>query len=592
MNDLHFSPRPNRAHEIAWRPWGTQAFDEAKAAGKPVLLSLSAVWCHWCHVMDETSYSDGGVIDKLNAEFIPIRVDADQRPDINARYNAGGWPTTAFLTPEGEILTAQTYVPPQGMHSIIEIVLDAYRNRRDEVSSALAQRRERRMAATSPNPARPAAGLDATILETTRRAVEEAFDEDYGGFGSEPKFPHVDVLAFTAREFERTRDPRLERILSTTLTSMARGGMYDHIEGGFFRYSTTRDWSVPHFEKMAEDHAGFLTLYARAWRLLGLAPLRETLISAIAYVRTVLRDPQTGFFAGSQDADETYYALPLEARRAMQAPYIDRTSYTNWTTALAGAFAVAGAALDDDVLIAESLQTLDAVHDTLVDGDGLLYHFVAPGGPPRLCGQLTDQAAYLRALLDAYEISGEARLLERARAFAHRVVRFFAQEDGALRDRTEDDAIGLLATSSQPIAENASVADSLLRLAVITAEPTCGEQAEGILRAFSARYAGFGTFAAPYASAVARFLYGGASVTIVGEGSPTARFRETARRLPDALLVVATLADDDPLVRERALRPMLGTPVAYVCRGNTCAAPVTDAAKLREAFDSLAATHA
>src|SRR5579864_8730425 len=110
MSDFHFSPRPNRAHEIAWRPWGTQAFAQAKAAEKPILLSLSAVWCHWCHVMDETSYSDPEVIATLNEGFIPVRVDADQRPDVNARYNAGGWPTTAFLTHEGDILNAQTYL--------------------------------------------------------------------------------------------------------------------------------------------------------------------------------------------------------------------------------------------------------------------------------------------------------------------------------------------------------------------------------------------------------------------------------------------------------------------------------------------------
>jgi uncharacterized protein len=587
MSDLHFSPRPNRAHEIAWRPWGSQAFDEARTADKPVLLSLSAVWCHWCHVMDETSYSDDGVIAKLNANFIPVRVDADQRPDINARYNAGGWPTTAFLTPDGEILTAQTYVPPEGMRSMIDIVLDAYRNRRDEVSAAIAERRRRRATFATPSDPPDASNVNASIIETTKAAIEEAFDEDFGGFGSEPKFPQLDVLEYTALEFARTRDPRLERILSSTLSAMARGGMYDHIEGGFFRYSTTRDWSVPHFEKMAEDHAGFLRIYARAWRLFGLPAQRETLVSSLAYVRTTLRDPETGLFAGSQDADETYYSLPLEQRRAMQAPYIDRTSYTNWTAALAGAFAFAGAMLDDDELVAQALQTLDTIDALLLDDEGLCYHFLLPGGKPELRGQLTDQAAYLRALLDTYEVCGEPRLLARAQNLASKIVDAFSQPDGLLADRAGDDALGLLATGAAPLPENAAVADALLRLAVITQDEGRHERAMLILGAFAERYATYRTFAAPFASAVARALYGGSSATIVGEPQAAATFREVARRLPDPLLVVATLAPDDPRVEARGLRAMLGAPVAYLCHGTACSAPVTDAAQLREAFDAL-----
>ncbi|HTV74177.1 MAG TPA: DUF255 domain-containing protein [Candidatus Acidoferrales bacterium] len=582
MSEFHFSPRPNRAGEIAWRAWSREAFDEARAADKPVLLSLSAVWCHWCHVMDETSYSDPGVIDKINAAFIPVRVDADQRPDINARYNAGGWPTTAFLAPDGEILTAQTYVPPDGMRSVIEIVLDAYGNRRDEITAAIAQRRERRASAPLE---RTNAQIDESILRTARASVEDAFDEDYGGFGSEPKFPHIDVLEFTALEYERTHDARLERILSATLSAMARGGMYDHIEGGFFRYSTTRDWSVPHFEKMAEDHAGFIRLYAWAWRVLGLSSLRETLVSTIAYVRTTLRDPRTGLFAGSQDADETYYSLPLEQRRTMAAPYIDRTSYTNWSAALGGAFTVAGAALDDDALVAEGLQTLDTIAGSLLDEDGLCYHFLPPGGRPTLRGQLTDQASYLRALLDAYDVCGEPRLLARAKTLAQTILLVFSQADDTLADHVTDEPLGLLVSAAAPLPENATVANALLRLGVILQDDSSTDRALRILRAFVPRYAGYRTFAAPYASAVARALYGGSSVTIVGAPQATSAFREVARRLPDPLLVAATFAPDDPLVRERGLAAQ--TPVAYLCHGRLCGAPVHDAANLRDAFDML-----
>ena len=125
--DLHFSPRPNRAHEINWRPWSQDTFDEARSTGRPILLSISAVWCHWCHVMDETTYSNTGVIDLINSEYVPIRVDNDVRPDINQRYNMGGWPTTAFLTPSGDILTGATYLPPEEMRGALGRVASFYR---------------------------------------------------------------------------------------------------------------------------------------------------------------------------------------------------------------------------------------------------------------------------------------------------------------------------------------------------------------------------------------------------------------------------------------------------------------------------------
>jgi hypothetical protein len=532
--------------------------------------------------MDETSYSDAEVVAAINEAFIPVRVDADQRPDINARYNAGGWPTTAFLTHEGDILNAQTYVPPEGMRAIIRTIVEAYKNRRADIFEATAHRRKHLSAPKPPGDA----ALNDDVVATTRRAIEEAFDEEQGGFGSEPKFPQTDVLDFVLLEFERTRDPRLEQILAKTLRAMSHGGTYDHIEGGFFRYSTTRDWSIPHFEKMAEDHAGLIRVYARAWRACGTPALRETLLSAISYLRTTLRDPDTGLFAGSQDADETYYASTLEERRASQAPYIDRTSYTNWTAALAGAYAIAGAVLADDVLVGEALQTLDTIAAFLIDERGLCYHFLTPGESPRLRNQLTDQAAYLRALLDAYEASGQIRLLARAFALAKKIHEAFAGDDGTLADHAGD-ALGMLAVRMTPLTENASVADSLLRLSVITADPRYRERAERILRAFASRYASYRTFAAPYASAVARYLHGGTDVTIVGTPEASAPLREAARRLPDPLLVVATFPEDDPLAAARGLRAMLGTPVAYVCRGTACGAPVTSAANVRKAFDSL-----
>ena len=135
---FHFSPRPNRAHEIRWRPWSPEAFEEARREDKPILLAISAVWCHWCHVMDETTYSDEQVIRLINERFVPVRVDNDQRPDVNARYNMGGWPTTAFLTPDGEVLSGATYVPPEQFRQALEQVSSYYREHRDDIAQKVA----------------------------------------------------------------------------------------------------------------------------------------------------------------------------------------------------------------------------------------------------------------------------------------------------------------------------------------------------------------------------------------------------------------------------------------------------------------------
>ena len=412
-----------------------------------------------------------------------------------------------------------------------------------------------------------------------------AYDEEFGGFGDEPKFPQPDVLDVLLGEWRLAGDPRLYAMVAKTVLAMARGGMYDHVEGGFFRYSTTRDWSVPHFEKMAEDHAGLLRVLAL---LAVFAPgndFHATLVSAVRYVRAVLRDPDTGFFAGSQDADEAYFALPLEERRKREAPFVDRTSYTNWTCGLAGAWFLAARALDDDALRREACQTLDNVHDRLTDPDGLVYHFVAPGSDPQVRGLLTDQAAYLRALLDAHETSGEARYLTRAQTLAGHILERFEASDGGFYDRLALEAqLGRLEFPDRPIGDNAIVAESLLRLSAMTDDARYRAAAERALALYARTYAAAGSFAAGYARAVRRLLAPGVSVRIVGEPASTDAFREAALRLPSPMVAVRSV---NPERAEELGLPPAPQPAAYVCAGPACGAPVYDAASLRDAYDRL-----
>jgi len=570
MQDLHFSPRPNRAHEIAWRPWEAATFAQAQAEDKPILLAISAVWCHWCHVMDETSYSDPEVIETINERFIPIRVDNDRRPDVNARYNMGGWPTTAILTPEGDPITGGTYIPPSQLKRTLDQVAELYKTHKAEIAERIKQ--------LEPKAAPPPGSVGDLHPNMVARVVEEiadGFDPEYGGFGYEPKFPQTDALELLLLEYRRSRalgspDERLYNMLAKTALGMARGGMYDHVEGGFFRYSTTRDWSVPHFEKMAEDHGGLLRVYAGLYKVSHNAAFRETLRSASGYVWTTLCDREAGRFYGSQDADEEYFSLPLEERRRRTPPYVDRTSYTNWSANLASAFFVTAEALGDDELAAFALRVLDVIARTMIDEDGLAYHYIVPGGRPMVRGLLTDQVAYLRALIDAHEWSGEARFVERAQLLADAIEAHFRDERGAYGDHAgREEVLGRVRVPNAPLNENGRAADALLRLAVIAQEPRYDEIARRILSVFVKSYGKAGSFAASYAAAVRRALEAPTSVTIVGSPLQTESLREAAHAQSDPLVTIRTIDPSDGERLERAGLPP-DAPAAYLCKGTSC----------------------
>jgi hypothetical protein len=579
MNEFRFSPRANRAHEIAWLPWDAGTFARAAAEDRPILLSISAVWCHWCHVMDETTYSDPDVIETINRRFVPVRVDNDRRPDINARYNMGGWPTTAFLTPDGRTLTGATYLPPPQMRRALDEIARFYEERKDEIAELPVRSADATREAAAP---RDVGDAPITRLIET---LERSYDEQFGGFGDEPKFPQTEVLEFLLSEWRVSGNQQYYAMVAQTMRGMSRGGMYDHVEGGFFRYSTTRDWSVPHFEKMAEDHAGLLRVLAT---LLIFAPtddFRATLVSATNYVRNVLLDPQTGFFGGSQDADEAYFALPREERRRQTAPYIDRTSYTNWTCALAGAFALVARALDDDRLLAQACTTLDNVSQRLVGGDGVLYHVLAPGGTPEVRGLLTDHVAYLRALLDAHEVSGQERFLECARTLAQTTIEAFEASRGGFYDRIpSSESFGNLAVLDRPMVENGLLADALLRLDGLTGASAHRDRVNQTLALYAATSSTAGSFAATYARALRRYLSPEVVVRIVGDPSETDEFREVAQRLPAPFVSVRTIAAAAAAQEQLPPEPR---PAAYVCVGQTCGAPILQAADLRAGYDAL-----
>jgi uncharacterized protein len=304
------------AHQpVDWYPWGDAAFERARAEDKPILLDIGAVWCHWCHVIDRESYDDAETAAVINANFVPVKVDRDERPDVDVRYqNAvsaitgqGGWPLTAFLTPDGRVFFGGTYFPPDGAHGrpgfkqVLRSVAEFYRTHRDQAqgyAGELYQALHRLGDAQSSGELLAPALVDAAVADITRQ-----FDPVHGGFGGAPKFPHSSALELLLRRHARTGDPGLLAIVTRTLEKMGRGGVYDQLGGGFHRYSVDAAWIVPHFEKMLYDNAGLLANYAHAYRATGLPLFRDVAAGIVGYVRGTLMDAAGGGFYTSQDAD-------------------------------------------------------------------------------------------------------------------------------------------------------------------------------------------------------------------------------------------------------------------------------------------------
>jgi len=327
------------AHQpIDWHPWGEDAFRKAKELDRPVLLDIGASWCHWCHVIDRESYEDPKLAKIINEHFVAVKVDRDERPDVDARYQqavgsltgSGGWPLTAFLTPEGKVFYGGTYFPPRDAYNrpsferVLLAVAQHYKENKGEamrdaesLHQALAEPRTSVMQAAVVNEAFLKEGLDALRGEA---------DPVNGGFGSAPKFPHAGAVEFLLATVHRTGATGLRDIALRTLTSMAQGGVYDQVGGGFHRYSTDGQWIVPHFEKMLYDNAGLLANYVHACQLTRAPLFRETAEGILDWAGEVLSDRAHGGYYTSQDADVgldddgDYFTWTLEELRKAVPP--------------------------------------------------------------------------------------------------------------------------------------------------------------------------------------------------------------------------------------------------------------------------------
>lgn len=582
----HDMAREKERARIPWLDWDEDSFQLAQDLDKPILLDISAVWCHWCHVMDQTTYDDPQVAALINAEFVPIRVDNDKRPDVNARYNMGGWPTTAFLTPEGDVITGATYVQAEQMKALLEQVASYYRQNKADIQGRVVKLQERRQLAAT---ALPASGLiTPALVDSVVQAAVDAYDPLYGGFGTEPKFPHIEVLELLLAVAQHKGEAKLLDMVTHTLTQMAHSGLYDPVMGGFFRYSTTRDWRIPHYEKMAEDNARLATLYLHAYQATGKEDFRETARGIIGYVESTLFDPLRGYFAGSQDADEDYYRLERTGREARRAPFVDWTVYTNWNALLASACLEAASVLEEPRYRQMALRALDFLWQTSYNPERGMYHYFAQS--PHLGGLLNDQVRMAAALLDAYEHTGQADYLAKAETLAQLIPMLWGG-NGALYDTAVDpQALGRVGDRLQPVTDNGLAAQLFARLYHLTHDESYKQAAANILGAFVEPCASYGFFAADYALAVEWYLQPPLAITVVGSGDDPG----TSDLLRQALKVYApqrVVGAVDPLWEKDRLAalgyPPEPAPVAYVCSGQVCGAPISDPGQIAGAVAAL-----
>jgi uncharacterized protein YyaL (SSP411 family) len=605
---------------VDWYPWGEEAFARARTEDKPILLSVGYAACHWCHVMEHESFEDEATAALMNEHFVSVKVDREERPDVDAVYmdavvtmtGQGGWPMTVFLTPQGEPFFGGTYYPPAPRHGLpsfrqlLAAIVEAYESRREDVArqaSALVEAlQQSARLAPSHEP------LTEAILSGATRTLLAQLDPRWGGFGRAPKFPQASVLEFLLRRGQ------LEPV-TLTLDAMAAGGMYDLVGGGFHRYSVDERWLVPHFEKMLYDNALLAPVYLHAWLVTGRERYREVAEETLDYLLRELRLSQ-GAFASAQDADtggvegltytwtaeegapvellhsfehgrsilrgeldvETRRRL-LEIRAVRRQPLRDDKAIASWNGLALAALAEAGRRLGRDDYL-DAAQTLAAfLLGPLSDEAGRL-HRTFGGGRAKGTGYLEDYADVANGLYELHVATGELRWLEEARRLARLAVDLFGDEERGGFFLSPGDGERLVARQKQlddnPTPSGSSMlAYVLLRLARIYGEDELERQAVGVFRLVRDHLERVPTSFGHTLCALAFHFAPHRELAIVGPtDSPVAR-AALAGFDPHSVVAFGP-ATGVPLLEGKSL--VNGIPAVYVCERFACRVPVTDPA--------------
>jgi uncharacterized protein YyaL (SSP411 family) len=596
---------------VDWYPWADEAFERARAEDKPVLLSIGYAACHWCHVMEHESFEDPETAELMNQRFVCIKVDREERPDVDGLYmeavvtmtGHGGWPMTVFLTPDGRPFYGGTYFPPEpryNMPSFRQLLLavsDAYRERRSELErqadALVGAIRDASALRPSTEP------LTTELLTRAVSALAAQFDPQHGGFGRAPKFPPACNLEFLLRT---GRDDALEMVRKT-LDGMAAGGMYDVVGGGFHRYSVDERWLAPHFEKMLYDNALLAGVYLHAWVVTGEKRYRRIVEETLDYLIRELRLPEGGF-ASAQDADTagveglTYTWTPeevedpawlqpfegrgiiraelpgetkqklLEERQRREQPLRDDKVVTAWNGLALAAFAEAAWRLDRPDYLEVALELSRFLEEEMTGED-----------------YLEDYANVANGLLELHWAAGDLRWLEEARAVAARTERFWDEERGGY---FVDDH-GLVARRKEfddhpTPSGNSMMAFVLLRLGRIYGDAEMENRAVGVFRLARPLVERAPTAVGHLLCALHLHFSPPREVAVVGRSEDLRRAALEGFHPNTVFAFAEEPTDAVPLLAGKGL--VDGKPAVYVCERFACQAPVTDPDAVREAMTS------
>ncbi len=636
--------RQHRDNPVDWYPWGEEAFSRARAEDKPVLLSVGYSACHWCHVMAHESFENEATAAVMNELFVNIKVDREERPDVDAVYmeavqamtGQGGWPMTVFLTPEGRPFFGGTYFPPRTAHGrpgfadLLEAIHQAWRDRRDAVTED-AERLSSAIAARTEIPA-SAGGVPDEALQTGYASLRQAFDPTWGGFGRAPKFPQASMVELALRALAHNRSPETTRMVVTTLDAMAAGGIYDHLGGGFARYSTDERWLVPHFEKMLYDQAQLVRSYVHGWQLTGSDSYRQVVEETVGYVRRDLLSPEGGLYS-AEDADsegvegkfyvwtlaevaalapaavdwygvteegnfegQTILCRPLgaplvrpaeveEARATMFSarshrvrPGLDDKVLTEWNAMFVAALADAGAVFQRNDWIESAVTTAEFLLRSLRrPEDGRWMRSWQAQGGARHLGYAADYAWLVDAFTRLAEATGEARWVGHAVATADALLELFWDAKGGGLFTTGHDGEALIVRPKDVYdgatpAANSVAAVALARLGALTGVSRYIEAAEAIVAMVADSLAVHALAFTNFLAAVDLLSTGVTEVAVTGD-RPDLVAAYRSRFLPNAVLAWGERYDS-PLWEGRQ------DDLAYVCRDFACRAPVAAAEDL------------
>ncbi len=514
----------NDPTRVEWRDWGQDAFDEAAETDRPVLLSLTATWCDHCHEMDAETYADPRIAANINDSFVPVRVDVDRQPRVRDRYNMGGFPSTVFLAPNGNVLTGAGYLGPDGIRQVLDSVRTMW-----ETKGSGAARVPRPLREDNP----PAGELTPEIGSAMLGQLTETYDEVAGGWGTSPKFPLPDALEFALKR---------DREMALRSFDAVSANLLDEYDGGFYRFATDRDWSGVQHEKLLDSNGALVRAFANAYLHTGSTEYRDPARRTIEYLTTTLWNDEADAFANSQAPGEPEaHGLDATERATADEPPIDEGVFAGPNGLAIEGLCTYYAYTDDDRARRYAERALSTLRSDMLR-DGVAVHErggTLQAGEEPTC-LLTNQARVLAALTTAASTI-DTELVADARAVAEATIDRLHDEDSFLDGPPA--GVGLCERPLRPLDANVAMADGLLELAVLTGDDRYRAYARETLEAFAGASDRFGVQIARYGTAVARVLDGPLVIRVATE--PGADLHRAALRLADHEKIVVPNAADD-----------------------------------------------